>query len=84
VLRPRELVEAEGDARLAHLEADQVAPGVGDVRVLDAEDEGGLAADSRELVERVGAVFGGSGRRGVGRRVRAQGARVDVRGEVAD
>jgi hypothetical protein len=32
----------------------------------------------------VDAVLGGSGRRGVGRRVRAQGARVDVRGEVAD
>jgi hypothetical protein len=71
VLRPRKLVEAEGDARLAHLEADQVAPGVGHVRVLDAEDEGCLPADARELVERVGAAVGGSGRRGVGRRVRA-------------
>ena len=70
VLRPRELVPAEDDAGGAHLGADQVAAGVGHVRVLDAEDHGHLAPERAQVVDRVlGA--GGPGRGGVGRGVRA-------------
>ena len=71
VLRPRELVEAEDGARGAQLGADQVAPGVGHVRVLEPEDQGRLAAELGEEVQRVRARGGGSVRGGVGRRVGA-------------
>ncbi len=84
VLCPGELVETKHHAGLAQLEADEVAAGVGHVGVAQAEDEGRLAADPRELVDRVGAV-GRGGRRGrVRGGVGAQGARVDVGREVAD
>lgn len=83
VLRPRELVEAEHGPRLAQLQPDQVAPAVGHVRVLDAEDHGHLALDRRQLVDRVVAVRRRLRRR-VGRRVRPQRARVHVRREERD
>jgi hypothetical protein len=62
--------------------ADQVAPGVGHVRVLEPEDERHLAADLAEEVDGVVAVLG-RGRGRVGRGVGAQGAAVDVGGEEA-
>ena len=84
VLGPGELVPVEGDARGAHLGANQVAPGVGDVGVADAKDHGGLASQVGEEVEGVRAVR----RRGldgeVWARVGAQGAAVYVGGEEAD
>ncbi len=83
VLRPRKLVEARDDAGRAHLGADEVAPGVGHVRVLDAKDHGGLALELVELVQRVDAVGGRIGRR-VGGVVRAEGAAVDVGRKVCD
>lgn len=83
VLGPGELVEAGGDAGLAELGADEIATGVGDVGVLDAKDHGDLALEPVEEVEGVVAA-GRSSRRGVGGFIRAQGARVDVRGEVGD
>ena len=83
VLGPGELVEAKSCAGLAHLEPNQVAPGVGHVRVLDPEDERYLAPDARQKVERVSAVRRRGRRRRVGARVRAQRARVDVGWEVA-
>jgi len=83
VLRPRKLVEAENDARVPELPADQVAPAVGDVRVLDAEDHGHLALDLRQLVDRVIAVRGRLRRR-VGLRVRPQRPAVHVCREVRD
>lgn len=64
VLRPRELVEVEHGARRPQLLPDQVAPGVGDVRVLDAEDHGHFSFDLPELIDRVVAV-----RRSLHRRV---------------
>lgn len=83
VLRPGELVKAEDDARVAQLGADEVAPGVGHVGVLDAEDQGHLAAQLLEVVERVRGARGWRGGR-VGGLVGAEGARVDVGGEVGD
>lgn len=86
VLGPRELVEAEGGSRGAQGGADGVAAGVGDVRVAQAEDEGRLAADFGEAVERVvaAAAGGGDGWGGVGAVVGAEGAAVDVGSEIAD
>lgn len=83
VLRPRELVEAEHGPRLPQLQPDQVAAGVGHVRVLDAEDHRHLALDLAQLVERVGAVRRRLRRR-VGRCVRPQRARVHVCCEEGD
>lgn len=60
MLSPCELVEAEGDACLAELGADEVSAGVGDVGVFDAEDHGDFAFKFGEVVEGVGGV----GRRG--------------------
>lgn len=54
VLGPGELVEAEDDAGLAKLGADQVAAGVGHVGVLEPEDQRHLAL---EVAEEVNGVF---------------------------
>lgn len=70
MLRPRELVPREHDARGAQLGAQQVAAGVGNVGVLDAEEQRNLAFEIGEEVERVRAV-GRRGRGGVGGGVRA-------------
>lgn len=88
VLRPRKLVPAKRHPGFPQALADEIAPGGGDVRVLDAEDEGefGGSGGGDELVEEVEGVRGGRGRGrgGVGDGVRAQGAGVDVGGEVGD
>lgn len=73
VLCPCELVPAKHDAGVAHLLANEVAAGVGDVRVLDAKDHGDFAFELGQLVERVCAV-GGRGGGGVGRGVGPEGA----------
>lgn len=85
MLRPRKLVPAKRRAGGAQPRADEVAPGGGDVRVLDAEDEGEFGGGG-ELVKEVEGVRGGRrrGRGGVGDGVGAQGAGVDVGGEVGD
>jgi hypothetical protein len=83
VLRPRKLVEAEDDACVAKLFADEIAAGVGDVGVFDAEDHGHFAFEGGEEVEGVDAI-GRSGGGGVGCRVRAEGAAVDIGCEVGD
>lgn len=80
---PRKLVEAKHHARLPQLRADQVPARVGDVRVLEAEDQRDLAPEPGEVVDGVGAAGGGRGGR-VGGLVGAQGAAVDVCCEVAD
>lgn len=83
VLGPGELVEVEDHARLPQLGADEVAAGVVDVGVLDAEDHRDLALEPGEEVQ--GVVAAGRRRgRGVCALVGAEGARVDVRREVAD
>lgn len=84
VLGPGELVPAEDDAGVAHLAADEVAPGVGDVRVPDAEDHAHLAAEAGEEIQRVRAVRGGRVGGGVGARVGAEGPRMHVGRKVAD
>jgi hypothetical protein len=93
VLRPRELVPAEDGAGLAQLAPDQVPAPVRHVRVEQAEEEGELGGrvlrgrEAREEVERVLRRGRGwaRGRRGccLGA-VRAEGAAVDVGGEVGD
>jgi hypothetical protein len=82
VLRPGELVPAEADVRAAELLADEVAPAVGHVGVADAEDERDLGADAVQVVEGVGAVWGGRCGRYVWSGVGAEGAGVDVCWEV--
>lgn len=77
VLGPGELVEAEDGAGLAQLEPDQVAPGIGYVRVLETEDHGHLALELAQLVDRVIAARRRRGRR-VGALVRAQRPAVHV------
>lgn len=83
VLGPGELVPAEGHTRLPQLGADEIPAGVVDVSVLDAEDQGDLTL---ELAEEVDGVVAAGRRRGgcVRALVGAEGARVDVRREVAD
>lgn len=85
VLGPGELVPAEDAARGPQRGADQVPPGVGDVGVADAEDEGGFGPEEGEVVERVRGGSGGGGwGRGGGVRpgVGAEGAGVDICWEV--
>jgi len=77
VLRPCKLVEAEDYAGIAQLLADQVSSCVRHVGVFEAEDQGDFALELGEKVEGVRA-GGGRGRGGVGGRVRAEGAAVDV------
>lgn len=55
VLRPRELVPREDGAGAAQGRPDGVAPGVRDVRIAQAEDEGRFAAEGREEVYGVAA-----------------------------
>ena len=43
MLGPGELIEAGNDASIAQLGADKVTPGIGNMSVLDAEDDGDLA-----------------------------------------
>lgn len=83
VLGPGELVEVEDHACLPQLGADQVAAGVVDVGVLDAEDHGDLALELVEEVQGVVAARRGGGG-GVCALVGAEGARVHVGSEVAD
>lgn len=63
VLRPRELVPREHDPSVPQLLPDQVAAGVGHVRVLNAEEQRDLAFKLRKEVERVRAVGGRRGGR---------------------
>jgi hypothetical protein len=83
MLRPGKLVEAKDDSRLTKLLSDEVAAGVGDVRVLDAEDHCHLAP---ELGEQIDCVVAPRCRvvSGVGSFVRAEGTAVHIRCEVGD
>lgn len=84
VLSPGELMPAKGGAGSAQGSTDDVAPGVRDVRIPDAEDEGCLTAQVAEAVKRMRRVAsGGGGRREVRPGMRAERATVDVGGEVA-
>lgn len=59
MLSPGELMPAETGAGLPQLGPDQIAAGVGDVGVADAEDETRFRLEGGEVVEGVGAGFRG-------------------------
>lgn len=84
VLSPGKLVEAKDDAGLAQLGTNQVATDIWHVSVLEPEYQGHLALEITKEVDSVYAI--GRGRGGGENRLlmRAQGARMDVCGEVAD
>ena len=83
VLRPGKLVEAKDDPRVTKFLSDEIAAGVGDVRVLDAEDHCHFAPELGEQIDRVVAprcrVVSG-----VGSFMRAECTAVHISCEVGD
>ena len=83
MLRPGKLVEAKDNPGFTKLLSDEIAAGVGDVRVLDAEDHCHFAPELGEQVDRMIAprcrVVSG-----IGGFVRAEGTAVYICCEVGD
>lgn len=82
MLRPGELVKRKHHTGVAEFLPYQITARVVDMGVFDAKDEADFAFELGEAVDGVDRVRGGGVRGGVGCGVGAEGAGVDVCGEV--